>query len=342
MTDLVKQKKDASNFLKDDNLKLEVAKVLPKHVTAERLMRVALTAVMNSPNLLAAVSHPIGKASLLNALMTCSQAGLEPDGRLAHLVPFWSGKNKCYIVQVIFDYKGLTALALRNGYESVYADKVCENDDFDCGVINGHKALTHKINWKGERGDVYAYYAINLRNGVLDFEVMSVAEVESVRKRSRAADEGPWITDPFEMGKKSVLRRFSKRWDLLPEIRDVIYADDDTPPPLSIEAKASTPLFTDKGNAPQLTEGKPKPTAADKQLKKLRTKLEKARLSEADLTGFLAEIGVIGNGIELEQAIEADDNLLPMLIDQFDDMARKVAMAQAHQKGGDTTQKELV
>ena len=115
---LVQAKRSVRDLISADKTKLEIAKVLPKHLTPERMTRVALTATMKNPKLLECTPE-----SLMNALLVCSQAGLEPDGRLAHLIPYGN------VVQVIFDYKGLVTLALRNGAETVYADKVCEFDE---------------------------------------------------------------------------------------------------------------------------------------------------------------------------------------------------------------------
>lgn len=227
---LVQSKRTVSDLLNSDLARTEIAKVLPKHLTPDRMTRVALTATLKNPALLNCVPQ-----SLMNALLVCSQAGLEPDGRLAHLIPFGNQ------VQVIFDYKGLVTLALRNGAESVFAEKVCEKDGFEAAVVDGKKTISHNINWKKDRGPAVCYYAVCKRNGEVDWEVMTLDEVNDIRKRSRAANSGPWVTDFDEMAKKTVLRRMSKRWDLLPEIRDVINADDDTPAPFA--ASVSAPVF---------------------------------------------------------------------------------------------------
>lgn len=215
--------------------------MLPKHLTPERMTRVALTAFLKTPKLLECSTE-----SLTNALLVCSQAGLEPDGRLAHLIPYGN------VVQVIFDYKGLIALALRNGMEAVFADVVCEEDFFEASVENGCKQLTHRPDFRKSRGEAVCFYAVCQRAGLVDWEVMSAQEVNAIRERSRAKSSGPWVTDYQEMGKKTVLRRMSKRWDLLPEIRDIINADDDVPTDLR-QVKVSRPLF----ETPRLPEPEP-------------------------------------------------------------------------------------
>jgi hypothetical protein len=54
---------------------------------------------------------------------------------------------------------------------------------------------------------------------------MSRDEIEAVRKRSRAANAGPWVTDWNEMAKKTVFRRLSKWIPLSSEYRDALDAD---------------------------------------------------------------------------------------------------------------------
>jgi|HubBroStandDraft_6_1064221.scaffolds.fasta_scaffold163192_2 recombination protein RecT len=227
---LIQTKRDIRALIGSDTTKAELAKVLPKHLTPDRMARVVLTAIMKTPALMDCTQE-----SLLQCMMLCSQAGLEPDGRLAHLIPY--GK----VATVIFDFKGIVALALRNGMEAVFADKVCEADDFEAAVHNGRKNIRHVVNYKKARGEAYAYYTVCQREGVIDFEVMTREEVDLIRSRSKAGRSGPWVTDYDEMAKKTVIRRMSKRWDLLPEIRDVINADDDVP--AEIKAPMMKPVF---------------------------------------------------------------------------------------------------
>src|ERR1700751_4253441 len=58
---------------------------LPKHITPQRMLRVAMTAIQNTPKLLDCDRH-----SLYAAIMKAAQLGLEPDGILgqAYLIPF--------------------------------------------------------------------------------------------------------------------------------------------------------------------------------------------------------------------------------------------------------------
>jgi recombination protein RecT len=281
---LARTSKDVRALIQSEQFKSQIAMVLPKHVTPERMTRVALTALLKTPALL-----ECSQESLLNALLVCSQAGLEPDGRLAHLIPY--GK----VVQVIFDYKGLVTLALRNGAESVYADKVCEADFFEACVEDGIKRLTHKPDYRKARGEAVCYYAVCKRNKEVDWEVMTKEDVDAIRNRSRAKANGPWVTDYDEMAKKTVLRRMSKRWDLLPEIREVMYQDDDTPQDIDQRAKLAKPLFeTPEAPAPEAPAGATEkaPEQSGAELAAVRALCKKDNVTEGRVMEWLAKVGM--------------------------------------------------
>lgn len=192
----------------------EVAKALPKHLTPERFIRIAVTTLTKTPKLLECDQH-----SLFGCLLTCSQLGIEPDGRRAHLIPY--GK----LCQLIIDYKGMVELALRaGGVSNIHADVVCENDIFEADTGR----VSHKVNYKAPRGKVYAAFCIvRFKDGGEKAEVMTLDEIEAIRARSRAGKSGPWVTDWNEMAKKTVARRVFKWVPLSPEIRDVVEAGDD-------------------------------------------------------------------------------------------------------------------
>jgi recombination protein RecT len=193
----------------------EFGKVLPKHLTPERMVRVALTTLTRTPKLAECT-----QASFFQCLLTLSQLGLEPDGRRAHLIPY--GKD----CTLIIDYKGLVELIMRGGNVSrIHADIVHENDDFD---YDKGQVIQHRPCFHGDRGKVVAAYAFcQFKDGAEKSELMLVDEIEAIQKRSRSGTSGPWKTDWKEMAKKTVFRRLSKWLPFSPEQRDVIERDDE-------------------------------------------------------------------------------------------------------------------
>ena len=203
---LAKPAKDIRSMLQSDTFKEQVALSLPAHLTPDRFARVALTALTRTPKLMECT-----RESLLRCLMDCSSLGLEPNGRDAHLIPY---KTECTL---IIDYKGLIALARRSGDVALFrAELVKEADEFS--YENG--VVSHRINWRSDRGKLQAVYShVRFHDGTEDYEPMTLAEVEAVRKRSRAGGSGPWMTDFEEMAKKTAIRRHSKRLTLSPGSR---------------------------------------------------------------------------------------------------------------------------
>jgi recombination protein RecT len=223
-------KKDIRALIQSDQVKQQMAMVLPKHLTADRMARVACTAILKTPKL--ATCRP---ESLLQALMLCSQAGLEPDGRNAHLIPYGD------IVQVIFDWKGIVALARRNGVQNIFADVVCENDLFAWDRDADGLHFQHKVDWRKPRGGMFAAYCIWKDADQFDGEVMTKDEIDTIRKRSKASGSGPWVTDYNEMAKKTVVRRASKKWPLDAELAEAVNNDADSLP--KVQTSPAMPNF---------------------------------------------------------------------------------------------------
>lgn len=174
--------------------------VLPPQIPAERFVRTAITAVKQNPELLRT-----DRQSLLGACMKAAQDGLLLDGREAALVIF-SNKTK-YMPMVA----GILKKVRQSGQIStIAAHVVYERDEFDY-QLGDDERIFHKPNILQDRGKPVAVYCI-VRNSDGDRfrEVMSVAQVEKIRWRSRSATKGPWVTDWDEMARKTVVRRLSK------------------------------------------------------------------------------------------------------------------------------------
>lgn len=239
--------------LKGEAFQEALAEILPTHCTPERMARVAIAAVNRTPKL-----ADCSRESFFGAMLTCSQYGLEPDGRLAHLIPYG---REC---QLVIDYKGLVELAYRSGYvRNIHADVVREGDLFEYSMGRVIEHVPHFLRRDDEKpsepGDIYAVYAmVELKDGPVKTEVLSRSQVEDVRKRSSAGRSGPWVTDWEEMAKKTAFRRCSKWVPLSAEIRGAFVADDDTRPPLRKVRKTDFVLDT-APVAPAAAEPEPEP-----------------------------------------------------------------------------------
>lgn len=198
-----------------NRMKPEMSRALPKHMDPDRMARIALTVLKQTPKL-----GECNPQSFLGALMTAAQVGLEP-GPLgeAYLVPY--GREVTFVP----GYRGLVKLAWQsNQLSSIAAHVVHENDNFDFSY-GLEPTLVHKPALR-DRGEVIAAYAVaTFKHGGNAFEIMSVDDIDAIRRRSRAANSGPWVTDWAQMARKTVLKRLSKWLPLSPEFADALHRD---------------------------------------------------------------------------------------------------------------------
>lgn len=189
-----------------DKSKDQIALALPKHLDADRMLRIAMTSIQQNPKLMECTPK-----SLIAAVIEAAQLGLEPDGILgrAYLVPY---KVKGELrAQLQIGYRGFIDLAYRSGrVNSIYAHPVFEKDHYEI-QLGLEPRLVH-IPAEGDRGKLVAAYAVvKLKEGDPDFEWMWMSDIEKIRRSSKAADDGPWQTHPEEMARKTPIRRLAKR-----------------------------------------------------------------------------------------------------------------------------------
>ena len=249
------QPADVKTLMQSEKFKQSVAAALPKHLTPDRFVRVALNATMKNPELLQCTQD-----SFFRCLLELSAYGIEPDGRRAHLIPrnvnvAKPGEAKKWQKQctVIIDYKGLAELVRRSGDVSyIHADVVYKGDEWSFAYgSNAH--LRHVPQERGAERAVAAYSFVKLKDGTEDFIVMFPSEIDKIRKRSKNSDSGPWQDDWGEMAKKTVFRRHSKWLPLSPDVRDAVENDQDA---VDVESTLDGPQFNDTDAASAGTQGK--------------------------------------------------------------------------------------
>jgi recombination protein RecT len=178
--------------------------------------------------------------SFLGAVIQCAQLGLEPGNALGHayILPFdkrekvggqW--KTVRTEAQVIIGYRGMIDLARRSGQiVSIDARAVYEGDKFEC-VLGLDAKIDHTPDWQNaNRADAsklrFVYAVAKLKDGGVQFDVMSRAEVEGIRARSKSADNGPWVTDFAAMAVKTVVRRLFKFLPVSIEMQTAVGLDE--------------------------------------------------------------------------------------------------------------------
>ena len=190
MTTAVANVSSVRTLLSSDGVMSQIRAALPRHLTAERMLRVVMTAVQKTPRLL-----ECSERSLIGAVVEASQLGLEPDGvrGLAYLIPRRNRKTNTYEAQLQIGYKGLIDLARRSGQiQTITAEVVYQKDAFR--VVKGlHPDLVHEPAWnEPDPGPVIGAYAVAvLKDGGVQFHVMS-----TMRSRTSASAASPPTTAP--------------------------------------------------------------------------------------------------------------------------------------------------
>jgi recombination protein RecT len=220
-----------------EKTKPRLAQFLPKHLSVDRFVRIALFACHREPKLLQC--KPM---TIVDSVVRAAQLGLEPGGVLGdgYLVPY---KDEC---QFIPGYRGLISLARRSGQiVSIEAHVVYEKDHFTC-KYGLDPVLEHEPDWSDNPGAMRAVYAVaHLRDEGVQYEVMTRAQVEKIRTRSPASKSSysPWSNadDYFEMARKTVVRRLCKYLPMSVEMRDALdnvedSGDDSMGPSIDLSA----------------------------------------------------------------------------------------------------------
>lgn len=198
----------------------ELVAALPKHLTPERAIRLACTAVNSSPLLRQATPE-----SVIAAVVTASQLGLE-IGVLgqAYLVPF---KDKHGAVQatLVPGWRGLQQLVLRSGQANAWAGAVFRGDSFDF-ELGSSPRVVHRPSGNADPDDLVACYAVGKVNGAADpvVEVMAAPAIWEHRdKHNRQGDAHYSYAYPSEYGKKLCLLRVLR---YLPATAELVNAMD--------------------------------------------------------------------------------------------------------------------
>jgi len=201
-----------------DSSKAALAQVVPRHLTPDRLIKVALLATSKTPALLAC-----SQASILQSVMQAAELGLEVNSPLGHayLVPF---KSEC---QLIIGYRGYIELAKRSGQiDTVEARCVYANDFFEV-VYGTEQRLIHRPALK-DPGPLVCVYALARIKGsdMPQIDVLTPRDIEYAKSISRTSGSGPWRDRYDEMARKTAVRRLAKYLPLSPELADAMDLDD--------------------------------------------------------------------------------------------------------------------
>ncbi|OQX53961.1 MAG: hypothetical protein B5M53_06315 [Candidatus Cloacimonas sp. 4484_209] len=208
----------------------EKLKVLPKGMKKNVLLAAFWNAVLKNPKL-----HQCTPESIVGALLKCAEWGLLPGGDNVYLIPRHNNKKPGRPLECNAQkgYQGLIELIYRVTGANVEAHVVYENDEFDYQFgTDGY--LHHKPAFKN-RGKAVCAYALWKKDGVVDFDIISMEEIEKRRKMSLAYQkaeqsgrkDSPWHLWPEAMMRKSAVLKMLKMKPETPELELAISEEEE-------------------------------------------------------------------------------------------------------------------
>jgi len=234
-----------------ESKKMELAQALPKHIPVDKLIRVFVTQLSANPKL-----QECTQQSLFASLLKSCLYGLEPDGREAALVPYWSGAKKCFECQLITMVIGEVKLARNSGeINDIYAEVVYEKDTFkiEYGLNRG---LNHTPNFEddgfGDDSKIIGAYAVYvLKDGTKSFMYMTKKQIDKRRPVVKPTKDGyvketPWDNWYAEQCKKTLIKAVLK---FAPKSVDKDYINTDVLPDLGMRIMTDLKLPTPQQEA---------------------------------------------------------------------------------------------
>ena len=205
--EVVEQPKQTFSMMLTDSL-TKVEDALPKGFNKTRFVQNAI-ALLNDNDTLAKFcreNKEQGTNAVKLGLLKGAYLNLDFLSNEAYLIPYGSK------LQFMPSYRGCVKLVQKYSIrpvKDIYAKVVRQGDEFTEKIVDGQPSIDFKpLPFNG--GDIIGAFAVCLfQDGGMQYDVMSLAELEQTRRASKMAN-GPAWKFLSEMYKKTVLHRLCK------------------------------------------------------------------------------------------------------------------------------------
>lgn len=162
--------------------------------------------------------------SIVASVIKAANAGLLP-GRDCHVIPFKNHGR--YEATLVANYAGIILAMERSGkVRKAFAHAVYSHDHFEVDYLEDR--FSHKPHLTSQRGDLVCFYGcVLLKDGSRHLEVMTLEQIDVIRRKAPRHDTGPWATHYEEMARKTALKRVAKYVRLAPQQQQLLDDDDD-------------------------------------------------------------------------------------------------------------------
>lgn len=182
---------------------VSVASALPKDFNRERFVQNSLAVMNEHPEL-----AKMNRAAVIQGLLKGAYLGLDYANKECYLIPYGNA------VQFQTDYKGECKFVKKYSIrpiQDIYAKVVREGDSFEEKIVDGKPSIDFKPIPFNDGEIVGAFAVVLYADGGLEYETMSVKEIQNVRTSySKASNSKAWKNSFDRMCCKTVLRRLTK------------------------------------------------------------------------------------------------------------------------------------
>lgn len=180
-----------------------VQDALPKDLNKARFLQNTIAVVKANPDL-----TKYNQGELLTCCLQGAYLGLDFMNKESWIVPY--GNH----LQFQMGYKGACKFVKKYSIRplsDIYAKEVKKGDELSYGI---NEAGEPYLVWKPvpfNDSEIVGVFAVAFfKDGGMMYEVMSKADVDKIRRVSRAGGSGPWKDYYGEMAKKTVLKKLAK------------------------------------------------------------------------------------------------------------------------------------
>lgn len=200
-----------------------VPALLPPDISTEQFRAALYLELSGRPDLAECTQE-----SLRDSVIKAATYGLLP-GRDCHLLPFRNRrKGNKRDATFVPNYFGLILALERTGkVAKAFAHPVYTGDEFVIDYLaDVYKHIPAVALGKVPGMLRFFYGCVRMKDGTTHIEVLDEAQIEAVRRRAPAHDQGPWVDDYLMMARKTALKRVMKYVRLTPEQMQML--EDDT------------------------------------------------------------------------------------------------------------------
>lgn len=278
----------------------------------DTFMRTLKNAVIRDPKIAEADTQ-----SVFLEVQKAAQDGLVLDGREAVLTRFntkykdddgkWRYKTAVAYIPMIY---GIRKRVMNSGMIKMWTVGLVHQAEYEQGRFKFLPAelnpIYHEPMLVGDLGPVIAAYSLaRLSDNTCSAEVMTIAQLNAIRERSKSRDRdgnitGPWKTDIGEMYKKTVARRHSKVLPMSDTDRRIVERVDN----LYDFQKNDEDIYDDPPIETPAPVANKQRTSAAATLKKAQQQQQRPKQEEAEEVEHDEETGEILDG----DIVEEDDD----------------------------------